>query len=296
MQRLILLLSTFASSLAYVAFKKLSGYYSLCYILLFRYFFSLIFLLCISTYFKFTFQKSLRYWIDITIVAFFEIVLYGFLVQFSLQTIPLSQVTILLALVPVISCFFSMKYFREKKLSIKAWLSITTGFFATFILCFECMNDGHFFIRKSYFLLSFLAIILACFAWVFAMFYFKKQNFKQPILMIIRDQHIISCFFFIIIASYQYGFSYTDKFHLDPYFVSISFFNAMLGTVGYIGYTYLLKEFGMAAASLRSYIMPILGVFWGFVFFHEHLTSIMILCLILVLFSVYWSQFVADDK
>lgn len=177
----------------------------------------------------------------------------------------------ILALVPIVSCFISIKLLDKARVSIYGWLSVFCGFIACLLLSLD-----HLMIDNAP-IIPFMSIILAAVVWLMAMVYFKIRDFQQPVLMIVRDIHLISCVIFLILLGYFSSSIDTILPSIDWSFLLISLAGASFSTLGYVGYTFLLKKDGIIIASFLCYSLPFLSIIWGYVFFHESLTFILLI-------------------
>lgn len=289
MHILIFLLSSLGSSLSYVVSKKLSLEYSLIYILLGRYIFSFLILLVFSHYMRLSYIKNISYWRGILVLCLLEVVFFGAFFLYGIPKVSLSQANIILALVPIASCFISIKFLDKARVTIYGWLSVLCGFVACLLLSLDHL------MIDDVSIIPFMSIILAAIVWLMAMVYFKIRNFQQPVLMIVRDIHLVSCVIFLIILAYFYSSADEILPSINRSFLLISLGGAGFSTLGYVGYTFLLKKYGIIMASFTSYLLPFLAIIWGYVFFHEPLTLIMLISFFFLIVGLYWSHFMSRD-
>jgi len=143
-------------------------------------------------------------------------------------------------------------------------LGLAVGFGGVLLLTWPQFQGG---LEAS--LLGELAVVVASLSYAVAIVYARRHLVGQPPLVASFGQVGTALLFFIPLALMEESWSQPLSLAAIGSVLAIGIFGT---AVGYIIYYRLLRVIGATGTSLVTYIVPVFGVFWGWVILNERLS------------------------
>lgn len=186
---------------------------------------------------------------------------------------------ILISTVPIWVVLLSSIYQRKI-----IWLDICTvilGFAGVFILLKDQMQTGFELVRA-------LALLLAACSFATAILCIDHTLSRFPPLTATRNILIGAFITLIIFLPFSNNFSEILNITWSVKIVSVLLTVGIVCTgLVWLAYTQLIQRAGASFTSMANYLMPAIGVLWGFLFFSEVISVSKIFALLMIVFALF---------
>ncbi|MAJ60588.1 MAG: hypothetical protein CBC48_11515 [bacterium TMED88] len=211
---------------------------------------------------------GLVYWRQIVLVGFFEATLPFFLVAWGQQHVNSAVAAILMSLVAVFTLFLVMIFVREEPITMGKILGILVGFSGVLVLLWPQLSRS---IGGSS-LLGSASILAAALSFAISLVLIRRMPEVDAPMRTARN--ILLCgaveLGFVLIVLRQPLIH--QPLELGPV-AAITMQGVFAGGVVYVLYVSLVGLAGATFAGFANYLVPLVGVFLGVVFLHDHLSA-----------------------
>jgi drug/metabolite transporter (DMT)-like permease len=227
-----------------------------------------------------------RVWVDIGLVALGNVLLSMVSFTLALQYISSGVLTIILALIPLFTGLMAHVWLSQEKLNIMKLAGLGIAFLGVVVLLStrttglsEAPATGF----QGYFL-AFFGVIISSAAVVYA----RRRLKEIDIVVFTGGQMAMSL---LVLIPFALAFT-------DIQLSSISWrgwiavgYNGLVGSfLGHLVYFKMVKNYGATAASLSSYVIPVVSTGLGAMFLGELITLPLGIGALLVLVGVIWAE------
>lgn len=276
-QTLLLILISAIWGSSFIFMKVLVPTFGIAMTSSFRLLSASLFLLLIFTFQKYKVNWKKNYFIFFVIgignsaIPFF---LYGFAAQY----IDASISVILNSTAPMFGAIFSYLIVKEK-LGYKKIFGLIIGFIGVGIISSVSFGES-----TSEVTLSILACVTA------ASFYGLSGVVTKKYAMHIEAKELTAgslLFAGVSLIPFIIVFPIREVVTIQVGLLMI-FFGILCTAIAYLIYYYLIKQVGAVKALTVTYLMPVFGILWSFIFLHEKITSSVILGLLVILIGIHF--------
>lgn len=182
-----------------------------------------------------------------------------FLFSYAAQTLPASYLVILNATTPLFNAVFS-SVFLSDRFTLKKACGIMLGV-AGIILLEERGTIPHL-DSKSWFAMG--CVLLASASYGLVAVYLKRLPKKIDPIILTTGSNLVGSFLFL-------PFAFQENWHWSwgPALPAILVLGVFGSGIAFVIYYRLLNEIGAFQASMTTFIMPVFGLFWGWLFLNE---------------------------
>ena len=225
--------------------------------------------------------KSLRFWRDSAVAAFFSVAFPFMLINWGQQFIDSSLGSLLNGTTPFFTVIFSAILLKSEKVSASKVRGIVIGFVGLMVLVFPNLQEG---VNASFW--GIMAVVLASTSYGMGWVWVRKRlvgtaSFKAPATQLLLATVFLTPFLF-----------FSESSTPIAEWSSITIISiAGLGTLGtsiaFILYFKLIEQAGASYASMVTYLVPVIGVLLGSLILREEITIWMLAGAVLILYGIY---------
>jgi drug/metabolite transporter (DMT)-like permease len=234
----------------------------------------------------------LRTYADIALIGVGNVAFSMLAFTFSLQYISSGVLTIVIALIPLFTSIFAHFWLPQEKLHLMKLAGLGMAFIGVTILLAtrtSGLAEAPFASIQGY-LLALFGVIISSAAAVYA-----RLRIKELDIFVLTGGQMG----FSLLILLPFAFAITD-FHI----ASISwkgwmavFYNGLVGSfLGHLVFFKLIKNYGATAASLSSYVLPLVSTSLGAMLLGEIVTLPLGIGAVFVLFGVFWAERSSKEK
>lgn len=225
--------------------------------------------------------KKHSFWKDSAVAAFFSVAFPFMLINWGQQFIDSSLGSLLNGTTPFFTVIFSMVLLKPEANSGRKVKGIVVGFVGLLVLVFPNLCEG---VNANFW--GLMAVVLASASYGIGWVWVKKRLTGYPSFKAPAAQLLIATLYLLPITVWL-----TPNKSLTS--VSLQTVTAVLGlgTLGtalaFILYFKLIEKAGANYASMVTYLVPVIGVFLGFIVLNAAITVWMIAGASLILYGIY---------
>ena len=202
------------------------------------------------------------------------------LYAYGAKYIPASYEVILNSTAPIFGFIFSVLILKEK-IIWKQILGMVISMIGIIIVVNPQNNN-----LTLEFILSIFACLLAALLYGFSATLIKKYGKEVSPKGIASGSQLIAAMIFIPISLTQMPVNFLSLFNYKIIFALFAL-ALMCSSVAYLLYYRLIVDIGATKALSVTFLMPIFGILWGYLFLNEAITLAMILGTVLILIGTY---------
>ncbi|HHX65394.1 MAG TPA: EamA family transporter [Chloroflexi bacterium] len=185
-------------------------------------------------------------------------------ITWGTQHIPSGLSAILNAAMPLFTVLLSA-LLGEERLTARRMAGILIGFGGIVVLTAPQLGQG---LGSGFW--GQIAVVLAALSYAIAILYARRKLSDQSPMINSLGQVSTGCLFFIPLALMEHPWTYPMP---SAAAIGAVLATGVLGTaIAYIIYYRLVQTVGATGTSLVTYIVPLFGVFWGWLILHERLS------------------------
>jgi drug/metabolite transporter (DMT)-like permease len=208
------------------------------------------------------------------------------LYAFAAKHIPAGYSVILNSLTPIFTAILAY-FFLNEKLNKYKILGIILGFIGVYILMYPkiSIQSNQFNIYAIY---GILACIGATFCYALGSIFTKKYLEKDASEDLAAYTQILASFALLPFWLFNQPFQHIEKFFIDyKLALSLLALSILCSSLAYIMYFNLIKSSGAVKAVSVTFIIPVFGILWSYIFLHEKLPQTAYISVCFILLSVF---------
>ena len=225
--------------------------------------------------------RTLTFWKDSAIAAFFSVAFPFMLINWGQQHIDSSLGSLLNGTTPFFTVIFSMVLLKNERIAGNKIRGIVIGFAGLLVLVYPNFLGG---IDASF--LGIIAIVLASASYGIGWVWVKKRLTKTPSFKAPAAQLLIATIYLLPIMFFA-----TPEAPLQDISVltigSVLFLGVFGTAVAFILYFKLIDQAGASYASMVTYLVPAIGVLLGTMVLKEAVTVWMLAGAVLILYGIH---------
>lgn len=230
--------------------------------------------------------KTFRVWIDIGLVGMGNVALSMLAFTFALQYISSGVLTIILALIPLFTSLMAHVWLSQEKLHLMKLVGLIMAFVGVVILLAtrtSGLAESPIAGPQGY-ILAILGVIICSGSVVYARLRLRDLD----TFVLTGGQMAISLF---ILIPFAFAFSEIEITTITwRGWMSVGY-NGLVGSfLGHLVFFKMVKSYGASAASLSSYVIPVVSTSLGAILLGEIVTMPLGIGAILVLIGVFWAE------
>jgi drug/metabolite transporter (DMT)-like permease len=206
----------------------------------------------------------------LTIIGLFNSAIPFALYAFAAHHIPAAYSAVLNALTPVFTALIA-RFYLKTELKKRVYLGLLLGFVGVYFLMSPKLAQSNFqelWQRDIYFILSILACILATICYGIGTNFSKKHGSHISIQSLSAGSQIVIGTMMLPIAVYLKLPSFIMQLNAILW-LAILALGILCSGVAYTLFFKLMKEGGPVYASITTFLIPLFGIFWAYVFLGE---------------------------
>jgi len=219
-----------------------------------------------------------RDWYWFALIGIINLVLPFILISYGVQKVQSNLAAILMASTPLTATALAHFFTNDEKINITKIVGILIGFSGIVFLFFD-----NILINKNNFSSSFLILFGSCFYVIGGLLTLKISNKKNEN---VTASILIwgSLLLFPITLFFEQPWNLTPR--LDST-ISLIYLGIFSTGIAWLLRFYILKHNGLVFQAQVAYLIPIFGVFLGFIFLKEMITTKVVISLIVVIIGIY---------
>ncbi len=233
--------------------------------------------LCIAGMFLWSYIKyknielpqAWKQWIPFLVISMFGNAIPFSLINWGETKIDSDLAAILIGTTPIFTIFLAHFLTEDERLSRKKIFGVFLGFLGIMTLTgIDTVQETN---QNS---LSQIAIIVSATSYAFAIVYARRIKKTSP-LVITAASTIGAAYIMLIIAilfDNQWIFNIASHYPSLPSLVSVGFLGILNTALAGILFFYILQKNGAIFTAQCNFLIPIFGIFWGFLFLGETIT------------------------
>jgi drug/metabolite transporter (DMT)-like permease len=227
-----------------------------------------------------------RVWVDIGLVALGNVLLSMMSFTFALQYLSSGVLTIILALIPLFTSLMAHIWLIQEKLHLTKLAGLGLAFLGVVVLLStktsglaETPTAGF----QGYFL-AITGVIVSSAAVVYA-----RRRLRDVDVMVLTGGQM--AFSLLVLIPFALAFSDLEISSITWRGWMAVGYNGLVGSfLGHLIFFKMVKSYGATAASLSSYVIPVVSTGLGVAFLGEIVTLPLGIGAVLVLLGVFWAE------
>ncbi len=211
------------------------------------------------------------------------------LYAFASHHIPTAYSAILNALTPIFTALVA-KFYLGMHIKPRIYLGLLFGFLGVYILMYPSLKQvdvWHLAPQNQYVIYSFFACIGATLCYAIGTNYAKKHSAGMDSLLLAMGSQLLLGFAMMPVSTF-FSSPKIDQLYLQPHLaISLLLLGGMCSGLAYRLFFTLLQKGGPVYASLTTFLIPLFGILWGFIFLQEHIPSTAYLSVGVILFATF---------
>ncbi|MEE3327272.1 MAG: DMT family transporter [Myxococcota bacterium] len=225
------------------------------------------------------------YWRQIVLVGFFEATLPFFLVAWGQQHVNSAVASILMSLVAVFTLVLVVIFVREEPITAGKILGILIGFGGVLVLLWPQLDVS---IAGSS-LLGSAAILAAALSFAISLILIRRLPQVDAPLRTARNILFCGAIELGLLLLFMAQPLAHHALESGPV-AAMAFQGVLAGGLVYVLYVSLVAMAGAAFAGFANYLIPVVGVFLGVVFLHDHVSSNAYASLVILALAIVISE------
>jgi len=225
-------------------------------------------------------------WVNLLIIAFFNIFLSYALELWALQYISSIKVTFLYNLGPLVTPLFSYWFFAEK-MTYKKWIGLAIGFCGAMPALLNGKSYTSFFGMKGIISWPVIAVLLAvlayCFGWVFIRKMVREQGYSP--VTVSAWIMFLGGLMSLMVAPFLETLLPLPTF--SSFYICFGLLIILGNFIAMLLYTMLFKYYTITLISFASLLIPIFASIYGYFFLGEHLSWQLVTSMLIVWVGLY---------
>jgi len=218
--------------------------------------------------------RGRRTWGHLAVMGAVGIAVPFAMISWGTQYIPSGLSAILNAAMPLFTLLLAV-LLGDERFGPKRLLGVLLGFGGILVLTMPQLRGG---LQAS--LLGQLAVVLGALSYAVAVVYARRHIVDQPPLIASLGQVSTGCLLLIPLSLLEKPWGQTSSLRAIGAVLALG----SLGTaLAYILYHSLIQRVGATATSLVTYIVPVFGIFWGWLILGERLSWNAFVALLMIL-------------
>ncbi|MHA2295682.1 MAG: DMT family transporter [Candidatus Hodarchaeales archaeon] len=226
------------------------------------------------------FKKDSPYFIVLGLVG---IALMYIFENFAIKFTTTSQAAIIMNTDPIIIVVLSYFFIKEKLDSNKI-IGIIIGFFGVSLVVFN-QGDLNAILSSDYFLGNMLALF-SSFTWAAYTVMIKNKVEEYGSLVVTTISSIFGVVFLLFSTLLIEGFPDIFAFSLNSWLL-VLYLGIVISGISFYLWNYSLKHLDASKVGFYWFLVPVIAIIIGIIFFNEKLNLLMIIGTILIFFGVY---------
>lgn len=219
-------------------------------------------------------------WHHLFVVGLISTALPFSLFGYATLSLTAGVTSVLNTMTPMFGVLIAFCWFKEK-ITVTMVLGLVLGVFGIYLLMYEKIQIQ----QQNQVLLPTLAIVTATFCYAFSANYTKK--YLTGVKPLVQAAGSLFCATVILLP---FSLFHLPKAPISTQsIVAVTLLGVLCTGIAYILFFRLLSTIGPSKTISVTYLIPIFGIFWGYLWLDEHISLLMMMGVSIVLFGVAMS-------
>jgi drug/metabolite transporter (DMT)-like permease len=189
------------------------------------------------------------------------------LLSYGGRELPAGLTALILSTIPLFMALLEAVLSKRTSPALWSWIGIVIGFLGIALLLKQSLREGLVLQKAAP---AAIGLLTAAFAWALGSVLFNRMTFQSPPLVCTAWQMLIGGAVDVLIGLGVGG--YTKSQWSQGAWLSVMFL-AIFGTlVGYMSYSYLLRNVSISSVATYAYVNPLVAVLLGWLLLNEPMT------------------------